>query len=224
MITLLGTSHVSAQSSREVAAAIAHADLVALELDYGRMQGILQEREATFSEMRKSLGLKSAMIAAVLRSIQKRMAKNLGVLPGVEMRTALREAQKANKPLALIDREITTTMKRLSKVFGIPELKQMSKDMFRRRKIPIHPSDDVVLELLGELREHYPRLYQVLVHERDVHMSHAVNYLAQKHPEKRILVIVGKGHIPGMIQQINHLNPQLQVGLWSSQAMSEKQS
>ncbi len=224
MITLLGTSHVSKQSSHEVEQAIVHADLVAIELDAGRVQGMLQSKEATFREMRAVLGTKTALIASIMRSLQKRIAKHLGVLPGVEMRTALLETRKANKPLALIDRDITVTMKRLGAVFGWPEVKRLGKDMFRRRKISIHPSDDMVLELLGELREHYPRLYQVLVHERDVHMAHAVVYLGREHPEKNILVIVGKGHIPGMLQQIKHLNPALQVSLWSSTQTSEKQS
>jgi pheromone shutdown protein TraB len=223
MIILLGTSHVSTQSSKEVQEAMSQVDIVALELDAGRAQGLLEDRKATFKELKAALGLKAALMATVLRSIQEKAAKNIGVLPGVEMRMALKEAAKQRKQIFLIDREIRITIKRLSDNFGWREIKQISKDMFRRRAIPVHPSDDLVVELLEEMKMHYPRIYKVMVAERDHHMAVAAVKLQAENPEKNILVVVGKGHVKGMTHQINYLNSQMQVSVWHSPETSSKQ-
>lgn len=215
MITLLGTSHVSTQSKHEVEHAIAEHDIIAIELDAGRAQGLLSEREASFSELRAALGTKAAVMAALMRSIQKRIGKSVGVMPGVEMKAALHAAHAAHKPVVLIDRDVRVTLKRLSSNFGWQEIKAMAKDMFRKRAVPIHPSDDVVEELVIEMKEQYPRIYRVMIEERDVYMSKVLIHVARQEPEKRILAIVGKGHVPGMLHQINYLNNTVGVQTWS---------
>ena len=197
-ITLVGTSHVSKQSAHDAQAAIATADLVAIELDHGRAQGLLSGKRATFGELRKHLGFRTALLATTLRWLQERIASSLDVTPGLEMKAALETAAKANKPVALIDREITVTMHRLRAAFGAREFLQMCKDAFRRRKIPVHPSDDFVVQILGEMKQHYPRLYRAMVAERDEHMANALVRLAERYRGQHIVAIVGKGHVPGM--------------------------
>lgn len=197
-IILVGTSHVSKQSAHDAEAAIATADLVAIELDAGRAQGLLSGRRASFGELRRHLGLRTALLATVLRWLQERIASSLDVTPGLEMKASLEAAARAKKPVALIDREIAVTMHRLRMAFGVREFLQMCKDAFRRRKVPVHPSDDFVLQILDEMKQHYPRLYRVMVSERDEHMAGALVRLANHHPGQRIVAIVGKGHVPGM--------------------------
>jgi pheromone shutdown protein TraB len=94
----------------------------------------------------------------------------------------------------------------------------MVRDAFRKRQVSIHPSDEVVLELLAEMRVHYPRIYKVMVEERDKFMAGALVHLAEKYPEKTIVAIVGKGHVPGMLSQIKYLNKDVAVSLWTSPA------
>jgi pheromone shutdown protein TraB len=224
MIILLGTSHVSKQSGKDVKEAIAHADIIALELDAARAEGLLSKKQATFTELRKALGLKSAIITTILRSLQQRIGKSVGVEPGVEMLAALKEASRQQKHVALIDRDIRVTMQRLSASFGWPEIRQMSKDFFRRREIPVHPDDDLVDELIGEMRKSYPRIYKAMVAERDVHMARILVHIAEQNPEKTILAVVGKGHVPGMRHQINYIKPQLPVVVWPSLVKNSAQS
>jgi pheromone shutdown protein TraB len=220
MITILGTSHISKRSSKEVREAIATADIVAIELDGARAAGLMTNKRATFKELHQALGLKTALMAMIMRSLQEKIAKNVGVLPGIEMRTALKEANEQQKLIALIDRDIRVTLKRLSSSFGWPEIKQMAKDSFRKREIPIHPSDDLVVELLEEMKRYYPRIYKAMVAERDLYMAKALIHVQLEHPDKHIVAIVGKGHVQGMVHQINYLNSQMPVRLWSSQATS----
>ena len=62
----------------------------------------------------------------------------------------------------------------------------------------MHPSDDFVVQILGEMKQHYPRLYRAMVAERDEHMANALVRLAERYRGQHIVVIVGKGHVPGM--------------------------
>jgi len=215
-LMLVGTSHVSKQSARDVEDAILDADVVAIELDRGRAQGLLSGKRAGFGELRAHLGLRTALLATTLRWLQERIAASLDVTPGLEMKTALENAGKAKKTVALIDRDISVTMHRLRAAFGWREFLQLCKDSFRRRKVPVHPTDDFVDQILGEMREKYPRLYTVMVAERDVYMAGALVKLAEHYRGKRIVAIVGKGHVPGMREQIRYLNDSLKVSVWTS--------
>lgn len=218
MITILGTSHVSTQSSKEVKEAVAEEQfaIVAIELDHGRLAGILTNKKATFTELRQALGMKGALLASVMRFIQEKIAANVGVIPGVEMRAALEAAAKHKKPVALIDQDIQITMKRLSKSFGWREIRRMVADSFKREKLSIHPDDDLVVELLGKIKVRYPRIYKAIVHERDIHMARQLVQLSADHPDQQILAVVGKGHVQGMIEQIKHINQAFPVCVWRS--------
>lgn len=217
-ITLLGTSHVSTVSVREVHEAIPEQDIICVELDRGRAEGLFSGKRATFSEMRAAFGLRTAVMANILRFFQEKIAKQLGVVPGIEMKTAIVAAAKANKKIILIDRDIRITMTRVSASFGRKEIWQLCKDFFRPKKMSFHPSDDVVEQLLGELQQQYPRLYRALVSERDIYMARALVHLAEQNPGKRLLAVVGKGHVPGMLNQIKYLKPGIDVDTWHSSA------
>jgi pheromone shutdown protein TraB len=221
-IVLLGTSHVSAQSAKEVEEAVPTADVVAIELDAGRAQGLLSGQKATFKQLRKHLGFRTAVLAATMRWLQERIAASLDVAPGLEMKSALECAIKHNKPIALIDREVALTMHRLRSSLGWKEFVQFAKDAFRRRKIPIHPSDDFVSQILIEMKGHYPRIYAAMVSERDEHMAGVLARLAYKYRGKTIVAVVGKGHVPGIKEQIRYLNANIEVSSWSLTAKKER--
>jgi len=166
---------------------------------------------ATFSDLRAGLGLRTALVAYSLRSLQERIAKSLDVVPGLEMKVALEESNKAGKTVALIDRDVRVTLRRLSASIGWQEFRAFFGDLFRRRKVSIHPSDELVLVLLNEMKARYPRVYAAMVSERDLYMIHQVLALRAAYPEQVILVIVGKGHIPGMSKLLNQSKTPHQV-------------
>ena len=56
-----------------------------------------------------------------LSSIQRKLGKEYGVEPGSEMIAAMQEAEKYNLPVALVDRDITVTLKRAWRLMGIRE-------------------------------------------------------------------------------------------------------
>ena len=136
----------------------------------------------------------------------KKIAKSLGVVPGLEMKAALQVAEKSGKPIALIDRDVRMTLRRLSASIGWREGRAFIRDLFRRRKVSVHPSDEIVLVLLNEMKERYPRVYKTMVSERDAYMAHQVRALLGAYPGKTILVVVGKGHVPGMAHIFTEAN------------------
>lgn len=203
MITLLGTSHVSAKSKALVEAAIADHDVIAIELDAGRAHALISGQRATFAEMRAAVGVRAALVANVLRSFQERIAKHLGVVPGLEMKAALEAAHAHDKIATLIDRDVRITLQRFTKSIGVREVVRMIGDLFRPRKqMSVHPSGELVLALLEEMRERYPRIYRAMVSERDAYMARQLLAIKRKWPDKRVLAVVGMGHVPGMARHL----------------------
>jgi pheromone shutdown protein TraB len=117
-ITLLGTAHVSRTSAEQVKTLLATGDYdaVAVELCPSRYHVITNpdslSRMDLFDVLRKG---KAAMVTAslALTAYQQRMAEQLGVEPGVEMRAAIDSAYAAELSVLLIDREIGITLKRI---------------------------------------------------------------------------------------------------------------
>lgn len=115
--TLLGTAHVSKASVDAVKAAIASKqfDAIAVELDTNRHRAMTDANALAkldlFQIIREGkMGLMAANLA--MAAYQRRLAEQLGVEPGAELKAAALGATENNLPLYLIDRDIGTTLKR----------------------------------------------------------------------------------------------------------------
>src|SRR6185312_2356281 len=115
--TLLGTAHVSRASVAAVREIIEQEsfDAIAVELCESRYRA-LRDREAW-----RNLDLlqiiregKAGMVAAnlALSAYQRRLAEQFGIEPGAEMKAASELAEQRGTALWLVDREISTTLKR----------------------------------------------------------------------------------------------------------------
>jgi len=51
-----------------------------------------------------------------------------------------------------------------------------------------------------ELRHKFPTIYNVLVRERNEYMAKQIHLLISENPDKKILVVVGAGHVRGLQQ------------------------
>ncbi len=117
-ITLLGTAHVSKASADKVQELIATGkyDAVAVELCPSRHKVIVNpDAMAKMDLFQVIKSGQASMVAAslALGAFQQRMAEQFNIEPGAEMRVAIKDAQAAQLPVLLIDREIGTTMKRI---------------------------------------------------------------------------------------------------------------
>ncbi|HII08433.1 MAG TPA: hypothetical protein HA355_02460, partial [Methanosphaera sp.] len=120
-LEIVGTAHISEKSVDSVRQTIYEKkpEIVAIELDIGRYQrliddsyGRVQEEKFDLKTLLKSSNMIVTLVTAFLSSTQKRMGEDVGVKPGSEMLEAAKIAKEVNAEVALIDRNIQTTLKR----------------------------------------------------------------------------------------------------------------
>jgi pheromone shutdown protein TraB len=62
------------------------------------------------------------------------------------------------------------------------------------------PNQDLILDLMKKVKNIYPSVYKILVHDRNKFMATNLHNIMLKNPDKNILAVVGAGHVPGMIE------------------------
>ncbi len=216
MITLLGTAHVSKASADKVQELIAteQYDAVAVELCPSRHKVIVNPHAMAKMDLFQVIKSgQASMVAAslALGAFQQRMAEQLGVEPGAEMRVAIRDAQAAKLPVLLIDREIGTTLKRIYR--NVPWWKRMvifagliesviSKEKFSADEIEKLKEGDVLESSFSKFAEDEKDLFRPLISERDEYMSARLIKECQENNYQHVLVVIGAGHLKGMAKQL----------------------
>lgn len=115
-IHVLGTAHVSEQSAERVRETVEaeDPDIVAVELDKARYQQ-LQGETPDDLEAKDLLGggtVFQFLAYWMLSYVQQRMGDRFDVEPGADMQAAVDVAESDGRGLALVDREIQTTIQR----------------------------------------------------------------------------------------------------------------
>lgn len=91
-------------------------DSVCIELDQGRYQSITEGNKWKDTDIFKIIKEKRAgmvFINLALSSFQKRMADQMGIIPGQEMIQGIESAKTVGAKLILADRNIQTTFSRI---------------------------------------------------------------------------------------------------------------
>ncbi|HRP95150.1 MAG TPA: TraB/GumN family protein [Rhodocyclaceae bacterium] len=211
-ITLLGTAHVSPASARAVEALLDTRafDAVAIELCDSRQRAMLDPdalgRLDLFSVIRSG---KVPMVAAslALGAYQQRLAEQYGIEPGAEMRAAVAGALDQGLPLVLIDREIGLTLRRTYN--SVPWWRRMelvggllstvlSRDQIADTDIERLKQGDMLESTFSEFAEQSQTLYGPLIDERDRYMAARLRKLAEEGRARRVLAVVGAGHLAGI--------------------------
>ena len=212
-IFLIGTAHVSKNSAETVKNFIEKEkpDSVCVELCSSRFQSITNPDKwkdmdiISIIKQKKSLLL---LVNLILSAFQKRLARQLGINPGQEMIQAIQSAKENNIKLILADRDIQITFTRIWKklslfgklrLFFMLVLSIFAKEDISEEEIEKLKSEDILTAALQDLATSFPRLKSTLIDERD-------QFLAEKiktSPGKKIVAVVGAGHVPGIKQEIN---------------------
>jgi pheromone shutdown-related protein TraB len=215
-IKVLGTSHISQESVDQIKNTIKEfkPDIVAVELDLQRAQAIMSKvkRKMKLGNAMK-LGLFGFLFYIIGSISQKVLGEKTGQQPGVDMKTGIVEAKKAGAKVALIDRDISITLYRLSKRVPLREKSKLVFYLlfggFSKNKINLDltkvPKDKLVHKLISELSHKFPGFYRVLVAERDTYMQNQVQLISRKFPESKILIIIGAGHKEKMKKFVSKL-------------------
>ncbi len=205
-ITIIGTSHISIDSIKEVKLAIEREKpgIIALELDNKRFQSLISKKQKLKLSDIKYLGFKGFLMNLIGSYVERKLGKLVGVAPGSEMKMAIKLAKKYKLKIALIDQDISVTLKKLTSSITLKEkltfIKDLIKGLFIKdkllKKIDLRkvPEQEFIDEMINKVKQNYPSIHKVLIEERNSIMSSKLKKLAEKNPESKILAIIGAGH------------------------------
>ncbi len=212
-LLFLGTSHIAKQSLEEVKKYIEEEkpSIIALELDEKRLKALMSkgQRKIMLRNI-KQIGLKGFLFSLLGAWAEKKLGKLVGVTPGSEMKQAIKLAKKEKIEIALIDQDIEITFQRLSKTITWKEklnfLTDIIKAVFIKQEIEFDltkvPDKKIIKRLTNKLKERYPNIYKVLIDERNLVIANNMKKLMNSKPNKKILVILGAGHIDDVLELI----------------------
>jgi pheromone shutdown-related protein TraB len=219
--TLLGTAHVSAKSLEAVKAAIDSGayDTIAVELDANRHKQLTQPEALYQLDIfqiikQDKIGLVAANLS--LAAYQRRLADQLGIEPGAELKAACLEAQTRSLRLELIDRDAGLTLKRTWANLGFFKRAQLaaglgssllSSDEIGEQEIEQLKEGDMLESSFGEFAKQTPELYQSIIHERDLYMAAKLRQLSTHAEIRHVLAVVGAGHLAGLAKALREPGP-----------------
>ncbi len=206
-VIIVGTAHVSDRSISKVKEIIDREkpDIVAVELDkqrYLALKGEEEVREINVKEMLSGGRFYYFLMQWLLGYVQNKIGSDMGIQPGAEMLAAIEKAEQIGARVALIDRDIQLTLHRFwnkmsflekLKLFGslIAALFGFGKDI----DIDTVTDEDVVSQLISELRRMAPNAASALLDERDAFMARKLLELSR---EGSVVAVVGAGHKEGI--------------------------
>jgi pheromone shutdown-related protein TraB len=191
---------------------------VAIELDAGRFAALTDaDRWAKMDLFRVFREGKAGMVAAnlALGAFQQRLADQLDIEPGAEMKAAIEGAREAGLPLQLVDRDIGVTLRRvyanvpwwqrLTILAGLAA-SVLSREEISEEEIERLKEGDMLEATFTEFAERSERLYLPLIAERDRYIAARLEQeaagLAGAEPRANVLVVLGAGHLQGVAETL----------------------
>jgi pheromone shutdown-related protein TraB len=213
---LVGTAHISRESVQEVETIITDEkpDRVCVEIDSSRYKSMTESRNWSSLNIYQVIREKKGFLLLgnlVLSSFQRRLGIDLGIKPGEEMMQAVRTAESLGIPYSFSDREIQITLRRAWAKTGFwgknKMLAAMISSIISTEKLTTDQIEELkkksALEgMMEELADYLPTVKEVLIDERDQYLATNIYRTA----EKRVLAVVGAGHVPGMILRLRELH------------------
>ncbi|HTM71030.1 MAG TPA: TraB/GumN family protein [Luteimonas sp.] len=224
--TLLGTAHVSRASLDAVRAAIdsGEFDTVAVELDPQRFQSLTDpDALARLDLVQVIRSGRTALFAANLglAAYQRRLAEQLGIEPGAELKAAALEARERGLDMRLVDRDVGITFKRASqrlgwwgraKLAGGLVTALFADEEVAGEEIEKLKQGDLLEASFSEFAGDNPALYEAVIAERDRYMAANLRAIAlEAQPPRQdaagaarreVLAVVGAGHLKGLARHL----------------------
>ena len=217
-ITLIGTAHVSQLSVEMVEEKIATGDYdcVAVELCSPRLENITNQawwKNLDIYQIFKKKKAGLLLINLALTAYQRRLAERIGVEAGKEMVRAVELSHEKDLRLEVIDRNISTTLHRLvtevsfwqkMKIVGGLVIGVFVGEEISEEQIEDLKRGDMLHAVVSEFGEELPEIKRVLIDERDEYMvGRLAQISASDDAPKKILALVGAGHLMGMMASID---------------------
>ncbi len=221
--TLLGTAHISKSSVDAVRAAIATGDYdtIAVELDPQRAQALTDPDALARLDLVKVIrDGKTAVFAANLglAAYQRRLAEQLGIEPGAELKAAVLDARERGLNLQLIDRDVGLTFKRAMQRLGWWGRAKVTGGLMASLFFDEEVSDEQIENLkegdmlessFSEFASDSPALYETVIAERDQYMAARLREIPAQSEAREVLAVIGAGHLRGLAKHLreDHRDP-----------------
>jgi pheromone shutdown-related protein TraB len=216
-VHILGTAHISELSVHAVSELIdfVKPDTVCVELCDSRLKSVEDPdylKKLDIFKVFKERKMWLLLSSLILSSFQKKMGQNK-VKPGDEMRKAIEIARHKKLSIIPIDREIQTTLRRswgnvgfFSKMYLFSALltSLFVKEDVSSEKIEEMKSEDILKDLFSQIPGRYATIKNVIIDERDVYLAEKIRRSAVAPKAKKIVAIVGAGHLQGILSHIQH--------------------
>jgi len=206
---IVGTAHVSDKSVQEVEAIIdhLHPDTVCVELcemRYKALNDADQWQKLDIFKVIKEGKTLFLLANLAIGAYQRRLGAELGVKPGAELLAAANKAKSVGAKVALVDRNIQTTLKRTWANLGFWKKAQLMwaiMDSMLAKKEDQEELDIEKLkekahlsEMMAEFAKALPEVHGPLIDERDRYLISSI----EEAEGKTIVAVVGAGHVEGM--------------------------
>jgi len=220
-IILLGTAHISQTSVDDVKKAIdeENPDVVGVELDIQRFRQLKQGNKWGDTNIGKIISSGRTylfLLTLLLSNLQRSLGQKIGMKPGMEMMEAIKKAEEKKLPILLLDRDVNVTLKRAMQKMTLREklrfLFSIASGFFSgaeelkltSEKIESLKEKDMMNQLMQQLSKEMPSIKSVLVDERDSFIAHSIMH----NPGKKVLAVVGAGHLEGIKSKIGKTTPE----------------
>lgn len=212
--TLLGTAHVSQASVAAVRDAIASGrfDAVAVELDEARVQAMTDPDAIARMDLIQVLRTgRTALFAShlALASYQRRLAEQLGIEPGAELKQAVLDGRARGLRVHLIDRDVGRTFRRAWSRLGFWSRAKLGAGLlgalFASEDVDAEDIEklkqgDLLESTFGEFASGSPVLYDTVIAERDRYMAARLRETSAG--AREVLAVVGAGHLAGLSRHL----------------------
>lgn len=207
---LIGTAHVSKNSADLVESRIHEIkpDIICIELDEQRFTSIKNRNKYENIDIFKIIKNKQLFFFIgqfIMASFQKKISEKTGSRPGEEFIRAINISESENIPLALIDRNIGTTLKRAWRLTPLKHKFRFMGSMlfsdneeFDNLDIEQLKKSDAIETLVKSFSEELPETKKVLIDERDLFLAYGI----QKNLADKTIAVVGAGHVPGILKYL----------------------
>lgn len=213
---IVGTAHVSKESVEDVAKTVGlvDPDTICVELCESRYKSIIEKERWKKMDIFKVVKEKKSLFLLtqlIMGSFYKKIGEQLDVPPGAEMIKGIELAESNKKELILADRNIEVTLKRVWGGLGffgkIKMVMQLISSLFIAEEIDSESVEklkekDQMEEMMQEFSKGLPHVKERLIDERDIYLAEKIRTA----PGKKIVAIVGAGHVKGMLNYLDKEN------------------
>ena len=215
-IIFVGVIHTDVDSVKHVRKMVKETkpEVVAVELDKERYAQLTNPDTSNDStETPQFTGEMTQDFVQHLASLEKTLGDMTGSNVGDEMLAAIEEGRALGAKIALVDRPIQETMQALmtvplNELYGmmnmLPDATKDIVDEGAKSLMDMLKENGAIENIMGEFRNEYPGLTDVLINQRDRYVAKALHFILND-VEGKVVAVLGAGHLTGVRESLERL-------------------